>query len=95
MTDQPHPEGASATISQDGVDDIVPRLLIELADRTDANLDTLPPLYDRIDPDALAQLLEHSTGHLSVSFDYAGYRITVTDVGRIGFDRGSNSTTSG
>lgn len=94
MTDQPPADGASVTISQDGISDIVPRLLIELADRADTDLDALPPLYERVDPDALTKLLEHSTGHLSVSFDYAGYRITVTDSGQLEFDPQSNAPIS-
>ncbi|WP_252490654.1 HalOD1 output domain-containing protein [Natronococcus zhouii] len=51
-------------------------------------------MYERVDPDALAQPLEHSTDHLSVSFEYAGYRITVADVDQIEFDPQSNATTS-
>ncbi|SEQ75330.1 HalOD1 output domain-containing protein [Natrinema salaciae] len=36
----------------------------------------LPPLYDTVDPEALASLLE-SDGDVTVCFEYDGYRIVI------------------
>lgn len=66
-------------------------VLVTVASKSD--LDTLEladefgPLYDVIDPSALDSLF-HSSGESGpsvgcVSFDYAGYRVTVDQTGRV------------
>ncbi|NHN43004.1 hypothetical protein G9C85_15395 [Halorubellus sp. JP-L1] len=64
------------------------RGLVEaLDDHVDADVTTLPPLFDALDPDALDALFEapaprsdRSEG--SVQFDYLGYRIQIGADGR-------------
>lgn len=52
-------------------------IVIELADRTDREIDELPPLYDAIDPTALDRLVDGADGSVSITFEYAGHRIAV------------------
>lgn len=38
----------------------------------------LPPIAEWIDPDALSQLFDSSTGeHISITFPYTGYQVTI------------------
>lgn len=52
-----------------------------VADREGVSVDDLPALGGIVGADALNRLLDAATGEglLEVSFDYAGYRVTVTD----------------
>ena len=45
----------------------------------------LPPLYEVIDPDALDALVDPVGGRLgfTVTFEYAGCKITITDDGEV------------
>lgn len=58
---------------------ITTRIVSEVADREGVDptaLDT--PLFDAVDPDALATLVDNGADTLlTVSFNYAGYRVTV------------------
>lgn len=57
---------------------VIDRLLWTLADRTDTDPTELPPLFDAIDPEALASLTAADTP-VEITFDYAGHTVTVTD----------------
>lgn len=53
-----------------------------VADQADTDALDLPPLFETFDPDALDMLIrEMNEGH--VSFEYAGYSITVDSHGAI------------
>lgn len=44
----------------------------------------LPPLYDAVDPDAIAALVESADSEtLIVRFEYCGYDVTVDGSGRV------------
>jgi len=47
-----------------------------IAAREGCDVLALPPLYDAIDPEALASLLESGTD-VTVCFEYCGYRVVV------------------
>jgi len=57
------------------------RIVSAVADRKSLSVDSLPPLYESIEPDALEELVGHAaTMHdteLVVQFTYAGYIVTV------------------
>lgn len=42
-----------------------------------------PPLTQAIDPDALQQLLKHSSNVVTVSFEYKGWAVDVIPGGRV------------
>lgn len=42
----------------------------------DCDRTALPPLYEAVDPEAVASLLESSTD-IVVRFDYGGYRVVI------------------
>lgn len=50
----------------------------------------LPPLYERVDPDALNALFDSRNGHgdsdLQVEFSYNGFEVTVQDGPRVTID---------
>lgn len=52
------------------------RVINQVASKTDRDALDLPPLYRSIDPDALDSLVERMSDG-SVSFSYAGHRISV------------------
>lgn len=64
-----------------GVDSTTAAVLRAVAEREGSDPVDLPALYDAIDPDALDALFASTrTGTIrsgSVSFEYAGYRVTV------------------
>ncbi|ELY77860.1 HalOD1 output domain-containing protein [Natrinema gari] len=50
--------------------------LARIAAREGCDRAALPPLYDAIDPEALAAVLE-SNAAVTVRFEYAGYRVVI------------------
>lgn len=58
------------------VNSLVSRIVMEVAERERVDPLELPPLFEAIDTEALAILLEGDD--VRVSFTYCGYRITVT-----------------
>ncbi|SDR39048.1 HalOD1 output domain-containing protein [Natronobacterium texcoconense] len=50
--------------------------LERIADCEDCDPAALPPLYEAIDPEALATLLE-SPAAVTVRFEYAGYEVVI------------------
>jgi hypothetical protein len=68
----------SAATEQGGLSTAV---LEELARREGVEKRELPPLYDAIDPGALDRLFRGTTG--SITFEYLGYRVTVTSGGTL------------
>ncbi|MWV40867.1 HalOD1 output domain-containing protein [Natrialba sp. INN-245] len=50
--------------------------LDRIAAREDRDLAALPPLYEVVDPGALAAVLE-SSADVTVRFAYAGYRVVI------------------
>ncbi|SFP27790.1 MULTISPECIES: HalOD1 output domain-containing protein [Halolamina] len=64
---------------------VVDRVVKSVATTTETDPLELPPLYDAIDPDALAGVVDGmNRGH--VVFAYAGCTVTVTDEGSITVD---------
>lgn len=59
-----------------------------IADAADRDATTLEPMYETIDPDALDQLVRSESereldGNVAVSFEYAGYGVTVRGDGSV------------
>ncbi len=50
--------------------------LTRIAARNDLDVADLPPLYEVVDPEALAAVLE-SGGNALVGFEYEGYRVVI------------------
>lgn len=65
-----------------GCSNVSERVVEAVATYSDTDELELPPLFDSIDPDALDGLIR-SMSHGTVSFVYAGQRITVTSRGEI------------
>lgn len=61
---------------------VTERVLASVADSERADILSLPPLYDAVDPDALEQLVEHG-GVTEISFVYLGYDVRVRGDGRV------------
>jgi hypothetical protein len=59
-------------------DDLLDRILASVADRDGTDLFDLPPVYEAVEPDALAALARGS-GVDVVSFTYHGYEVVVED----------------
>lgn len=53
------------------------RIVRRVAEVEGVEPDELPPLYESIDPDALATLLESSAETMTVEFSYLDYRVIV------------------
>ncbi|QSG02290.1 HalOD1 output domain-containing protein [Natranaeroarchaeum sulfidigenes] len=78
------------TISFDETDDpaseIVLSIVEHVADLTDEDVTELPPLYDSVNPGALADLMstpQSDDRSVDVSFRYQGCRVTVSSVGDV------------
>ena len=66
--------------------DIVLSIVEHVADLTDVDVTELPPLYDSINPGALADLMaspQSRDSSVDVSFRYQGCRITVSSIGAV------------
>lgn len=60
-------------------------VLAAVAEREGVAEDELePPLFDAINPESLDTLFRESEG--AVTFEYAGYDVTVDSEGRVGLD---------
>lgn len=57
------------------------RVVDKVAIRAGVDPEELPPLYDAIDPDAIAIVFQNDSAQLV--FEYAGYTIRITDENRI------------
>lgn len=57
-------------------------IVLEIAERTHMNPIDLPPLYERIDPEALDRLVQGQSS-FRVTFEYTGYDVTVSEDGCI------------
>ena len=68
-----------------GPDPIVEQVVANVAQVSDTDALELPPLYDAVDPEALETLVA-TLGHGEVSFDYAGYSVTVDSSGSVSLD---------
>lgn len=66
--------------SMDG-EGVTESILRAVSERRGRPVTELPPLYDVVDPDALDTLA--SSGHCSVTFDYAGLRVHVGPDGAV------------
>ena len=67
-------------------DDVEPstRVIGTVADELGVDPLECPPLYDHVDPTALNALFDgRSATHGTVTFEYAGYTVTVTSEGDI------------
>lgn len=67
-------------------DDPVLKLLQIVATAEDDNVRDLPPLYETVDPDALAMLFAHDSDNdprVRVEFTYLSYRIIIDDAGEV------------
>lgn len=79
-----HPSTASPETDQS----ITTAIVTTIADCEEVAPTDLPPLYDRINTDALDKLIAHrnaerASGETQVSFHYYGYEVTVTDDRRV------------
>jgi hypothetical protein len=70
------------------------RVIRTVAEATDTDPATLPPLYESVDPDALNELVE-SMSDGEISFTYVGREVTVDSDGGVrlagSFTRGSRT----
>jgi hypothetical protein len=64
-------------------------IVLEIAERTDVNPVDLPPLYERVDPEALDSLVQ-GPGSFYVTFEYTGYEVTVSETGCIAIHERGN-----
>lgn len=64
--------------------DVVYALVRAVADRAETEPTALPPLYETIDPDALADFVESAGDEtVSVRFTYCGYPVQVAGDGSV------------
>ena len=57
-------------------------IVLKITERTDVNPVDLPPLYERVDPEALDSLVQ-GPGSFYATFEYTGYEVTVSETGCI------------
>ncbi|RBI63912.1 hypothetical protein DMJ13_05230 [halophilic archaeon] len=57
-----------------------------VAERNDASVTELPPLYDSVDPDALNALVRRGGDDLRITFRFAGRQIVVDGDGTVTVD---------
>ena len=68
----------------DGYLSVSTRIVLEIAEKTDTDVDALPTLYEAVDPEALDRLVEHPSDRpVAVTFEYYSHRVTVTGDGEI------------
>lgn len=61
---------------------VVGRVLEAVAEAEGCGKLDLPPLFDAVDPEALARIVEHDAD-VTVSFAYHGYRVEVEGPGTV------------
>lgn len=67
---------------------LVERIVAEVADREDVPPVDLPPLYERLDPEALRELVDSvDDATLEVAFAYDGYTVVVRGDGSVRVER--------
>ncbi|WP_436927549.1 HalOD1 output domain-containing protein [Halosimplex amylolyticum] len=77
---------SSTTPGESSPDTVTCTIVQRVAATTGRSIYQLPPLYDAIDPDALEALVDSSDSggtSLSIAFDYAGHRVTVSADGTV------------
>ena len=57
-------------------------IVLEIAKRTGVDSGDLPPLYERVDPEALDRLVQ-GQGSVHLTFEYTGCEVTVSEIGCI------------
>lgn len=66
-------------------------IVLEIAERNDADPTEMPPLYATIDPEALDNVVQNrGTDH--VDFQYNGFQVTVSGPNRISIQKPQNAT---
>ena len=62
---------------------------------TNTEPESLPPLYDAVDPDSLERLLrsvpDENRSNVSIAFPFAGLHVEVAGNGEVTLDTGSNA----
>lgn len=67
-------------------DSVCTKIVQRVASVTEQEITQLPPLYDRIDPDALDDVvssIETGQSPLSIRFTYAGEEVTIDGAGTV------------
>ncbi|AHG03713.1 hypothetical protein HALDL1_08945 [Halobacterium sp. DL1] len=72
-----------SSIERSTSNDLLHRIIREVADRSAVEPTSLPPLYDVLDPDALTALVQTRADSLTVQFTYVGYEVTVDSDGKV------------
>lgn len=77
-----------STTSPETAQSITTTIVTTIADCEEVAPTDLPPLYNRINTDALDKLIAHrdserASGETQVTFDYYGYEVTVTGDGHV------------
>lgn len=70
----------SAAVAASRSEDVVEAVVTELASQRDCDPTAVPPLWDSVDTDALAAVVDSAGGDatdVTVSFSHAGCRVTV------------------
>lgn len=78
-----------AEFALDGPNSVPDAVVFALAEITDRDPVELSPLGDVVDTDALGAIFRpaaESDSHVSVTFEYQGYLVTVHDTGTISFE---------
>lgn len=87
----PEPTQTQTTID---ADDVCFAVVETVAEATDTDVNELPPLYESIDPSALAALFEQSEVSRSrtgvVVFEMAGCTVTVSGTGTVSVTEGTD-----
>jgi len=88
MNCQRQPSATDAEGSIDSDSTVTERIVATVAEQKGVAPDELEErLYDAVDPDALSTLVNGSReSPLTVSFDYAGHRVTVVSDGELSVD---------
>lgn len=72
-----HGSSEAASLRRRGADSVGEMIVLKVAEREGIDArEVQVPLYEVISPEALAHLFRGSSGRLT--FDYMGYRVTVT-----------------
>lgn len=78
------PDTGVVDLSNDSEGELVVTIVERVADITDQDMMAMPPLYDSVNPSALADLMSSSVSTdlpIEVSFWYQGCQITVSNSG--------------
>jgi hypothetical protein len=88
MNCQRQPSATAAEGSIDSDSTVTARIVSTVAEQKGVEPAALDErLYDAVDPDALSSLVNATPeARLTISFDYAGYRVTVVSDGDVAVD---------